>query len=140
MPARPLSGQEAAASVEAEVAGRVAALAAHGKTVGLATVLVGDDPASQVYVRGKHRAAGRVGIVSFDHTLPAGAEAHDLLTRLSADEAFGAVRGELAGMAAPERFVGLAPAQTRRFLRERVAPALESYRGRLGSPPADLRV
>jgi methylenetetrahydrofolate dehydrogenase (NADP+)/methenyltetrahydrofolate cyclohydrolase len=62
--ARILSGTEAAAAVEAEVAERVAALAASGHRVGLATVLVGGDPASQVYVRGKHRAAARVGIRS----------------------------------------------------------------------------
>ncbi len=88
MTARVLSGSEVAAVVEAEVAGRVAALAARGKSVGLATVLVGEDPASQVYVRGKHRAAGRVGMKSFDHTLPAGAPAGELaalLDRLNAD-------------------------------------------------------
>jgi methylenetetrahydrofolate dehydrogenase (NADP+)/methenyltetrahydrofolate cyclohydrolase len=86
--ARILSGTEAAAAVEAEVAERVAALAASGHRVGLATVLVGGDPASQVYVRGKHRAAARVGIRSFNHTLPAGtaaAELLGLLARLSAD-------------------------------------------------------
>jgi methylenetetrahydrofolate dehydrogenase (NADP+)/methenyltetrahydrofolate cyclohydrolase len=86
--ARILSGTEAAAAVEAEVAQRVTALAASGHRVGLATVLVGDDPASQVYVRGKHRAASRVGIRSFDHVLPAGtsaAELAGLLARLNAE-------------------------------------------------------
>jgi methylenetetrahydrofolate dehydrogenase (NADP+) / methenyltetrahydrofolate cyclohydrolase len=88
MTARILSGKVVAAAVEAEVAGRVAALAARGKTVGLATVLVGEDPASQVYLRGKHRAAARVGMRPFDHTLPAEARASDLealLDRLNAD-------------------------------------------------------
>jgi methylenetetrahydrofolate dehydrogenase (NADP+)/methenyltetrahydrofolate cyclohydrolase len=88
MTARILSGKEVAAAVEAEVAGRVAALAARGKTVGLATILVGDDPASQVYVRGKHRAAARVGMESFDHALPAGTPAGELaalIDRLNAD-------------------------------------------------------
>jgi methylenetetrahydrofolate dehydrogenase (NADP+)/methenyltetrahydrofolate cyclohydrolase len=79
MTARLLSGKEAAAAVEAEVAARVAALAARGKGVGLATVLVGEDPASQVYVRAKHRAATRVGMRSLDHSLPAGTPAVDLL-------------------------------------------------------------
>jgi methylenetetrahydrofolate dehydrogenase (NADP+) / methenyltetrahydrofolate cyclohydrolase len=86
--ARILSGKEVAAAVEAEVAGRVAALAARGKTVGLATVLVGEDPASHVYVRAKHRAAARVGMRPFDHTLPAETRASDLealLDRLNAD-------------------------------------------------------
>jgi methylenetetrahydrofolate dehydrogenase (NADP+)/methenyltetrahydrofolate cyclohydrolase len=56
--------------------------------VGLATVLVGEDPASQVYVRAKHRAAARMGMRSFDHTLPAGTPAADLvglIDRLNAD-------------------------------------------------------
>ena len=49
----------------------MAALAAKGRTVGLATVLVGEDAASQVYVRGKHKAATEAGMLSFDRTLPA---------------------------------------------------------------------
>ncbi len=88
MTARLLSGKEPAAALEAEVAARVAALAGVGKQVGLATVLVGEDPASQVYVRGKHRAAARVGMRSFDHVLPADTPAGDLaglLDRLNAD-------------------------------------------------------
>jgi len=88
MTARLLSGKEVAAAVEAEVAARVATLAAAGRGVGLATVLVGEDPASQVYVRGKHRAAGRVGMRSFDHALPAGtpaAELAALIDRLNSD-------------------------------------------------------
>lgn len=86
--ARLLSGKEPAVALEAEVAARVTALAAVGKQVGLATVLVGEDPASQVYVRGKHRAAARVGMRSFDHVLPADTPASDLaglLDRLNAD-------------------------------------------------------
>ena len=88
MTARLLSGKEPAAALEAEVAARVAALAGAGKQVGLATVLVGEDPASQVYVRGKHRAAARVGMRSFDHVLPADTPAGELaglLDRLNAD-------------------------------------------------------
>jgi methylenetetrahydrofolate dehydrogenase (NADP+)/methenyltetrahydrofolate cyclohydrolase len=88
MSARLLSGKEAAAAVEAEVAARVAALAARGKGVGLATVLVGEDPASMVYVRAKHRAAARVGMRPFDHSLPVGTPAarlRDLIDRLNAD-------------------------------------------------------
>ncbi|MBP1633338.1 MAG: methenyltetrahydrofolate cyclohydrolase [Acidobacteria bacterium] len=93
-PARILSGKEPAAALEAEVAERVAALAAAGKQVGLATVLVGEDPASQMYVRGKHRAAARVGMRSFDHVLPAGTgegELEGLLDRLNADPAVDAI-------------------------------------------------
>ena len=71
MSAQILSGTEVAEAVQADVADRVAALAARGKTVGLATVMVGDDPGSAIYVRNKHRAAERVGMLSFDHHLPA---------------------------------------------------------------------
>jgi methylenetetrahydrofolate dehydrogenase (NADP+)/methenyltetrahydrofolate cyclohydrolase len=70
MAAEILSGRDVAAVVKEEVAERVAALAQQGKTVGLATVLVGEDPASKIYVRNKHRAAERVGMLSFDFTLP----------------------------------------------------------------------
>lgn len=73
MTAQLLSGKEVAAALRAEVAERVAALANRGKTVGLATVMVGDDPGSQIYVRGKHRAAEKVGMLSFDIALPADA-------------------------------------------------------------------
>jgi methylenetetrahydrofolate dehydrogenase (NADP+) / methenyltetrahydrofolate cyclohydrolase len=61
-----LSGKEAAAVWRAEVAGRVGALAAGGRRVGMATLLVGDDPASAVYVRMKHKAAGAAGIRARD--------------------------------------------------------------------------
>ena len=94
MTARLLSGKEPAAALEAEVAARVAALAAAGHQVGLATVLVGDDPASQIYVRGKHRAAARVGMRPFDHVLPADTPAREvegLLDRLNADPAVDAI-------------------------------------------------
>jgi methylenetetrahydrofolate dehydrogenase (NADP+)/methenyltetrahydrofolate cyclohydrolase len=83
-----LSGKEVAAVVRAEVATSVAALAAKGKSVGLATVLVGDDPASQVYVRSKHRAAEKAGMLSFDHNLPASStqqQVEDLVRSLNAD-------------------------------------------------------
>jgi len=66
----------------------VARLAARGRSTGLATVLVGDDPASQVYVGSKVRACQEVGIESFGHRLPAStsqAELLDLIGRLGRD-------------------------------------------------------
>lgn len=87
MSAQILDGKQAAAAVKQEVAARVAALAERGKRVGLATVLVGDDPASHVYVRNKRRLAAEVGIQSIHHELPAGtsqAELEDLVDRLNA--------------------------------------------------------
>jgi len=90
MTARILSGTEAAAAWRAEIAGRVGSLAADGKRVGLATLLVGDDPPSAVYVRNKHKAAEAAGMRSFDHRLPATAtqgEVEGLVQRLNEDEA-----------------------------------------------------
>lgn len=66
MSARILDGKVVAAAVKAEVAEGVKAL---GRAPGLATVLVGDDPASEVYVRGKRRDAEEVGMVSIHHHL-----------------------------------------------------------------------
>ena len=75
---RVLSGVEAGALLRAEVAGRVGALAEMGKRVGLATLLVGNDPASEAYVRIKHRNAVEAGIRSYDHRLPATAAQHEV--------------------------------------------------------------
>jgi methylenetetrahydrofolate dehydrogenase (NADP+)/methenyltetrahydrofolate cyclohydrolase len=61
------------------VARGVSELAADGVTVGLGTILVGDDPASAGYVRRKHEACARVGIASFHQALPAHAKQQDLL-------------------------------------------------------------
>ncbi|CAN5243901.1 hypothetical protein BH18ACT5_BH18ACT5_16330 [soil metagenome] len=63
-----LDGKAVAAAVKVEVASGVRALR---RSPGLATVLVGDDPASHVYVRGKRRDAEEVGMVSFHVELPA---------------------------------------------------------------------
>lgn len=71
MTATILDGKVVAEAVLAEVAEDVESLAARGKSVGLATVLVGEDPASHVYVRNKRRTAERVGIISIHRELPA---------------------------------------------------------------------
>lgn len=82
-----LDGKVVAAAVKAEVALGVKKL---GRSPGLATVLVGDDPASQVYVRGKRRDAEEVGMVSVHHHLPASisqAEIESLINSLNNDPA-----------------------------------------------------
>ncbi len=84
-----LSGSTVAAAVRSEVADRVAALNERGQRVGLATVLVGDDPGSQIYVRSKHRAAEAAGIVSIDRRLSATAsqlEVEAAIAELNVDE------------------------------------------------------
>jgi len=72
MSARIIDGKALAARVRAEVAVEVEQMRAElGRVPGLATVLVGDDPASAIYVAGKQRACAEVGMVGFDRRLPA---------------------------------------------------------------------
>jgi methylenetetrahydrofolate dehydrogenase (NADP+) / methenyltetrahydrofolate cyclohydrolase len=70
-----MDGAALAAKVRAEVKEEVAGLG----DLGLATVLVGDDPASQVYIRLKHKAADEVGIRAIDRRLPADTSEEDVL-------------------------------------------------------------
>ena len=74
-----LSGTAVAATVKEEVAERVSVLNGRGKSVGLATVLVGEDPASEVYVRNKGRQTTAAGMNSIEHRLPATTSEEDLL-------------------------------------------------------------
>jgi len=89
MSARLIDGRAVAATLRAELAGEVAAFAErHGRSPGLATVLVGEDPGSMVYVGMKHRESEAIGIASFDHRLAADtgeAELVALIERLNAD-------------------------------------------------------
>ena len=72
MAATIIDGKAFAADVRGQVAGHVARLKAeHGITPGLAVVLVGEDPASQVYVRSKGKQTVEVGMASFEHKLDA---------------------------------------------------------------------
>jgi methylenetetrahydrofolate dehydrogenase (NADP+)/methenyltetrahydrofolate cyclohydrolase len=80
-----IDGKAIAQQVRAEVAKEVAAWADAGHDApGLATVLVGDDPGSAVYVSGKQRASAEVGIQGFDHRLPADTP-HDEVEQLLGD-------------------------------------------------------
>ena len=79
MAAEIIDGKAVAARVRAEVKAAADALKPKGVTPGLAVVLVGEDPASQVYVRNKSKAAAEAGIVTFDHTLPADTSEEQLL-------------------------------------------------------------
>jgi methylenetetrahydrofolate dehydrogenase (NADP+) / methenyltetrahydrofolate cyclohydrolase len=85
-----MDGKTTAAEIRAELAGRVAALALRGIVPGLATVLVGDDPGSAVYVAGKHRDSAQIGIASLRRDLPATAsqqQVEDVVAALNADPA-----------------------------------------------------
>ena len=98
MSATILDGKQLAATVRAEVAAQAALLATHGVKAGLAVVLVGEDPASQVYVRNKAKAAREVGVQAFDHPLPADTTEEALLrlvAQLNADPTVDAILVQL---------------------------------------------
>ena len=80
MTAKRIDGKAAALSIRERVAGHVAEFERRtGRAPGLATVLVGEDPASAVYVRSKNRATAEAGMVSFAHNLPDTISEDDLL-------------------------------------------------------------
>ena len=90
MTAQILDGKALAATIKVDLTTRVAALREQGAAPGLGTVLVGDDPGSHAYVRGKHRDCAQVGIASIQVELPASvseAELHAKLAELNADPA-----------------------------------------------------
>jgi methylenetetrahydrofolate dehydrogenase (NADP+)/methenyltetrahydrofolate cyclohydrolase len=95
-----MDGRALAAKVRADVAREVTAL---GRPVGLATVLVGDDPASAIYVRRKREACAEVGIQSFHHELPATTSEDDLLALVGELNADDAVTGILVQLPLPEQ-------------------------------------
>ncbi len=101
--ARIIDGNEIAAKVLAEVKSETEGFAAEtGRPPGLAVVLVGDDPASSVYVRMKIKDCGRCGIESFSHRLPAETPTEkilDLVNRLNGDDK---VDGILVQLPLPE--------------------------------------
>ncbi|MEX0971965.1 MAG: bifunctional methylenetetrahydrofolate dehydrogenase/methenyltetrahydrofolate cyclohydrolase FolD [Solirubrobacterales bacterium] len=104
MAARTIDGKAVAAGVRERVRAEVAELVAGGAPPpALATVLVGEDPASQIYVRNKHRACEEAGIRSLHHELPATAsedELLDLVVGLGFDEG---VDGILVQLPVPEQ-------------------------------------
>jgi methylenetetrahydrofolate dehydrogenase (NADP+) / methenyltetrahydrofolate cyclohydrolase len=88
MTARILDGKALAATIRAELKGRVSVLAERGIVPGLGTVLVGDDPGSRSYVAGKHRDCAAVGIGSIQVELPASTSQEELasvIAELNAD-------------------------------------------------------
>jgi methylenetetrahydrofolate dehydrogenase (NADP+)/methenyltetrahydrofolate cyclohydrolase len=104
MTATRLDGKALAQTMRAEVAAKVAARVAAGRRPpGLAAVIVGDNPASHVYVRNKHKACQDAGLATWVHTLPADttqAQLLDLVARLNADPA---VHGVLVQLPLPKQ-------------------------------------
>jgi methylenetetrahydrofolate dehydrogenase (NADP+)/methenyltetrahydrofolate cyclohydrolase len=107
MTATIIDGKAIAARVRAQVAQEAAAFTARvGRPPGLATVLVGEDPASAVYVGGKQRACAEVGMTPLDRRLPADApfeQVAELLAELNADDA---VSGMLLQLPVPAHLDG----------------------------------
>lgn len=90
MTARILDGKAAAAQIKSELTERVNALRERGAVPGLGTILVGDDPGSHTYVRGKHRDCAEIGIESIRIDLPADAtqeQVESAVDRLNTDPA-----------------------------------------------------
>lgn len=84
-----IDGKAVAAKIRAQVAQDVEALKARGICPGMAVVLVGDDPASKIYVNNKKKACAETGIYSEEHLLPAETTQEELLAlieKLNADE------------------------------------------------------
>jgi methylenetetrahydrofolate dehydrogenase (NADP+) / methenyltetrahydrofolate cyclohydrolase len=101
MTARIIDGKALAARLQAAVARRVASLQARAVAPGLAVVLIGDDPASAIYVRNKVRACEAVGIRSFFTQLPENTARATLLARIAELNADPAVHGILVQLPLP---------------------------------------
>ena len=101
MTAQLIDGTALSRQVRAEVAGRAAALAARGVTPGLAVILVGDDPASAVYVRNKVKACEEAGMHSVLERYDASLGEAQLLSRIAALNDDPAVHGILVQMPLP---------------------------------------
>jgi methylenetetrahydrofolate dehydrogenase (NADP+)/methenyltetrahydrofolate cyclohydrolase len=103
MGAKIIDGKAFAAKIREQVAVHVAALKAeHQITPGLAVVLVGEDPASQVYVRSKGKQTTEVGMNSYEHKLDAGTSEADLLALIDQLNADPAVHGILVQLPLPK--------------------------------------
>ena len=96
-----MDGKALAAGAKAGIAAEVAALKAKGITPGLAVVIVGENPASMVYVRNKERDCAECGMTSFHHSLPAGTSQDDLLALIASLNADPAVHGILVQLPLP---------------------------------------
>ncbi|SDF48570.1 methylenetetrahydrofolate dehydrogenase (NADP+) / methenyltetrahydrofolate cyclohydrolase [Celeribacter baekdonensis] len=103
MSAQLIDGKAFAATVREKVATQVEKLKeVHGITPGLAVVLVGEDPASEVYVRNKGKQTLECGMTSYEHKLPAETSEEDLLVLIEALNADPAVHGILVQLPLPD--------------------------------------
>jgi methylenetetrahydrofolate dehydrogenase (NADP+) / methenyltetrahydrofolate cyclohydrolase len=108
MPANLIDGKALSESLRAEVAVRAAALARAGRQPGLAVILVGDDPASAVYVRNKVKACADHGLHSVLEQYPATLTQAELMARVAALNTDPAIHGILVQMPLPKHLDALA--------------------------------
>lgn len=101
MAAELIRGKDIAAAIQKELADAVQQLAAQHIVPGLATILVGDDPASQSYVRAKNKTAHALGIHSEQHNLPADTSEDELLTLINACNKNKTIHGILVQLPLP---------------------------------------
>jgi len=101
MTAQIIDGSALARQVRTEVAARASALRARGITPGLAVILLGDNPASQVYVRNKVKACQEAGLHSLLEQYPASMREAELLARIAALNADPAIHGILVQLPLP---------------------------------------
>src|SRR5436853_6423170 len=105
MTARIIDGKVIAAELRARVANEVVRVQReHTLTPGLAVVLVGNDPASEVYVRSKHKQTQAAGMASFKHRLPADVAQAELLALIARLNRNPAVHGILVQLTLPKSF------------------------------------
>lgn len=105
MKATIIDGKQIANDIRARVAKQVVERQRLGKVVpGLATVLVGEDPASQVYVRSKHKACEQLGIASFSHVLPASTPQNEIVELVDSLNHDPSVHGILVQLPLPAGF------------------------------------
>ena len=102
MPAQIIDGVALSAQIRAQVAARAAALTAKGRQPGLAVILVGEDPASAVYVRNKVKACQDHGLRSVMEKYDASLSESDLLGRIAALNADPSIHGILVQMPVPK--------------------------------------
>ncbi len=103
MTAEPIDGKAFAATLREKIAAAVAEVKAqHNLTPGLAVILVGDDPASQVYVRNKGKACAEVGMQSFETILPTSITQDELLAHVARYNADANVHGILVQLPLPK--------------------------------------
>ena len=103
MPAKLIDGKSLAAATRAALKDKVAQLAARGARPGLAAILVGDDPASRVYVRNKARSCEETGLHSEVHELPRNASEAELLERVARLNADPRIHGILVQLPLPKQ-------------------------------------